>query len=116
MTLRIDKIEIQEQPERRRFWAEVEVLTPGGFRRKLIMTPGEDGYWGILQAIGDYCDEFAPKPAQGELADLGLDALRAEVEAAGVRVDKRWGEARLREIVASVERGEASREPAPTGD
>jgi hypothetical protein len=32
-----------------------------------------------------------------------IDALRAEAEAAGVTVDKRWGVARLREEIAEAE-------------
>jgi len=133
MTFRIDRIEIQQQPERKRYWAEVEALTPSGFRRKRLETPDTDGYWGILNAIGAYCDEYAPKPSPpgyddpmqatvlgnvptGTLGadvldgkvplrapdDAVLDTLRAEAEAAGVRVDRRWGEARLREEIASA--------------
>lgn len=116
MIFRIDRIEIQQQPERKRFWAEVEALTPSGFRRQRIETPDIDGYWGILNAIGAFCDEYAPKPevARQSIAvqesDPSLDTLRAEAEAAGVRVDKRWGEARLREVVATVARGGAAQD------
>lgn len=147
MILRIDKIEIQQQPERKRFWAEVEATTPSGFRCKRITTPDDQGHWGMLQAIGAYLDEFLPKPAETEelsLDDLRslhsdakawdavgrpeewpalgnpeywnaatlntLNLLRAEAEAAGVRVDGRWGEARLREEIASVRRGEATQD------
>ena len=134
MILRVDKIEIQQQPERKRFWADVEVTAPNGFRRKVITTPGEDGYWCMLQAIGEYLDGFLPKPAPVVVDTSGvptavtpemlsgadsldnpeywnaatLGALRAEAEAAGVRVDGRWGVARLREEIASVGHGKAA--------
>lgn len=48
----------------------------------------------------------APEP------EPDLDALRAEAEAAGVRVDKRWGEARLRQEIASAPRQKPP-EPQP---
>lgn len=35
-------------------------------------------------------------------AERGLDDLQAEAEALGVKVDKRWGEARLRDEIAKV--------------
>jgi hypothetical protein len=65
----------------------------------------------ILKAIGKARDDYdvpvAPLPPPAvptPPADDGLDALRAEAEAAGVRVDKRWGEARLRAEIASTAR------------
>lgn len=178
MTLRI---EIQEQPERKRFWAEVEM---GGMiaRRKEVWTAAEAGIAGILAAVFAAAAEMDPRfrepelkpeaepeanpaerrgPPQGvgysvpgnrmgdpdqranctyagpevelamSLADrseeavaalgrLGeswteVDALRAIAEAAGVRVDRRWGEARLRQEIAAAGREKAN-EPAPTGD
>lgn len=45
-----------------------------------------------------------PSPPAPQPTDDGLDALRAEAEAVGVRVDKRWGEARLRQEIASAPR------------
>lgn len=136
MTLRIDRIEIREQPERKRYWAEIEVHCQSGFRVKRLTTPQEDGRDGIFDAVQAYLDELDPPapewagapewsesaavaplgvpnnkgdPAEwyavydesGPVADR-LDVLRAEAEAAGVRVDRRWGEARLRQEIASA--------------
>ncbi len=134
MTLRI---EIHEQPERQRFWAEVEV---GGMiaRRREVTSPREDGLSGILAVVHAAAFEMdprlAPKLAQDEpqspaillgsvpTGTLGadvlsgkvplqapddLDALRAEAEAAGVDVDRRWGEARLRREITSAGAGSA---------
>lgn len=121
MTLRI---EIQEQPERSRFWAEVEV---GGMiaRRRDVTSPKADGLAGIIAAVIAAYDEMVPKPKVREIAapliagskedDAVLDALRAEAEAAGVRVDGRWGEARLRQEIAAVGQ-ETPVVATPTGD
>lgn len=107
MTIRI---EIQEQPERSRFWAEVEM---GGMvaRRKEVVSPKADGLSGILAVVYAAAAEIDPRVVpRVELvpADDGLDALRAEAEAAGVRVDRRWGETRLREEIAAVARPQAA--------
>lgn len=159
MTLRI---EIQEQPERKRFWAEVEM---GGMvaRRKEVTSPKEDGLSGILSVVYAAAAEMDPRimtvapehqPASqavtldnpnilgggldalrteaGAEVEAGdyhalanektkreyhafMDAMRAEAESLGVRVDRRWGEARLREKIAAAGREKAN-EPAPTGD
>lgn len=143
MTFRIDKIEIQQQPERQRYWAEVEVLTPSGFRRKRIETPDTEGHWGLLNAIGAYCDEYVPAAERYSPARRGYWVpgnnmgdpdqwmgnsvsttrptmaeikLRAEAEAAGVRVDKRWGEGRLRQEIASARPAVATLGDARPGD
>lgn len=42
------------------------------------------------------------QPAQGEPDTDDLDALRGEAEAAGVKVDRRWGAERLHEEIASA--------------
>lgn len=162
-------IEIQEQPERQRFRAEVEV---GGLvaRRKEVMSglTGDvladfDAHVLVIRAAlvgmlpkpkaAKSVEEFAadaprvyweaqseptqwPSPTasiptavtrellspsemndaarqlMGETkakhdADATLDVLRTEAEAAGVRVDGRWSERRLRqEIAAAAQRGE----------
>lgn len=108
MTLRV---EIHEQPERRRFWAEVEV---GGMiaRRREVTSPMEDGIDGILAVVRATYGEMVPQqkrppppplPAEAAITENDpLDALRAEAEALGVRVDGRWGEARLREEIAAA--------------
>lgn len=131
MTLRIDRIEIRSQPERKRYWAEAEVYCDSGFRVKQIVTPEADGRNGIFAALMAWCDELDPPPkpakvyweAQGDPTEwpervdpaeglekivltpdqqaafdrhwATVDTLRAEAEAAGVRVDRRWGETRL---------------------
>ena len=41
-------------------------------------------------------------PDRDESDDDDLDALRAEAEAAGVKVDKRWGAQRLQDETASA--------------
>jgi len=160
------RIEIQEQPERNRFWAEVEV---GGMvaRRKLVHSPREDGLAGMLAVVQATYDEMVPRPkaeppssprpestpdgarlligshAVGDVVkdergrswlwepdgfrpyrdglssgwpperadESDIEALRAEAEAAGVRVDGRWSAARLRQEIAA-----ATHEPAPTSD
>jgi len=161
------RIEIQEQPERNRFWAEVEV---GGMvaRRKLVHSPREDGLAGMLAVVQATYDEMVPKPkaeppssprpestpdgarlliGSHEVGDVvkdergrswlwepdgfrpyrdglssgwpleradesDIEALRAEAEAAGVDVDRRWGEARLRQEIASARPAVASLEDA----
>ena len=111
MTLRI---EIQEQPERSRYWAEVEV---GGMiaRRREVTSPKAEGLDGIVLAVMAAYEEMTPKPKVREIdappveaSDPALDALRAEAEAAGLRVDGRWGEARLRQEIAAVSHERAS--------
>lgn len=129
MTLRI---EIQEQPERNRFFSEVEV---GGMiaRRKLVSTERTKDllvdFDTHCEAIRDALREMVPglggvvtaeRPALASLppapevaaprarvaqeprdaAPVDLDALRAEAEAAGIDVDGRWGETRLRVEIA----------------
>lgn len=104
------RVEIHEQPERKRFWAEVEV---GGMiaRRREVVSPQEDGLAGMLAVVQAAVDEMIPKPKPTPIAepaepegivDSDLDALRADAEALGVRVDGRWGEARLRQEIAAV--------------
>ena len=103
-------------------------------RRKEVWSPKEDGLSGILAAVYAAAAEIDPRimPPEPAPADQGsccengdfgdgheclkqdgavVDALRAEAEAAGVRVDRRWGEARLRQEIAA-----AGHERAPTGD
>lgn len=107
MTLRI---EIQEQPERKRFWAEVEM---GGMvaRRKEVTSPKEEGLSGILGVVYAAAAEMDPRImplTRVPESDDDLDALRAEAEAAGVRIDRRWGEAKLREKIAAAGHREAA--------
>jgi len=141
------RIEIQEQPERNRFFSEVEI---GGLtaRRDLVTSPRtgdlladlEEHWAAIRAALRIMRPDLAPargqekheeeeaeavvgspaerpglasmpptpgppvepiaEPDEGHRAEL--DALRAEAEAAGVRVDRRWGEARLQQEIASA--------------
>lgn len=75
----------------------------------------------VLKAIGKARDDYnvpvQPLPEQGPpvvtppAPAVDMDALRAEAEAAGVSVDRRWGEARLRQEIASAPR---QRAPEPT--
>lgn len=55
-------------------------------------------------AAGGQVDVVDPEPEPAE----DLDALRAEAEAAGVRIDKRWGADRLREEIESARAPEAT--------
>lgn len=122
------RIEIHEQPERKRYWAEIEV---GGMiaRRREIVTPQEAGLSGVFADVMAAVDEMLPKPkvpeakfvatvsefvavaAAGDTvawhlasgsAEDPLAALRAEAEAAGIEVDRRWKEARLRREIAAA--------------
>lgn len=127
MTLFIERIEIRQQPEHKRYWAEVEARVDAGFRRHVLTTPYADGRDGMLAALKAYWDELDPSLPPDDpvkqmirvmdngiadgLVGLGaavpagnanLDALRAEAEDAGVRVDGRWGEARLRQEIAAA--------------
>ena len=146
----VERIEILEQPERRRYRVFIECRVDGHIRPETINIPLSDGRDAILHAIKAYWDKWAPEPsgavvlqsiaaqepggnaaayayplnaAEGDIRRLyglpngavgvdvdPLDALRAEAEAAGVRVDGRWGEARLREVIATVQRGEAAQD------
>ena len=122
MTIRI---EIHEQPERKRFWAEVEV---GGMiaRRREVVNPRDAGLAAMLSVVQATVDEMIPRPnpdfsvpptsiadafAKGDaMAAAGLlppddaprAALRAEAEALGIEVDGRWGETRLRVEIAAA--------------
>lgn len=64
----------------------------------------------VLKAIGKARDDYETVAPAAPLADPAqpepgsLDALRAEAEAAGVHVDRRWGEGRLRQEIASAGR------------
>ena len=44
------------------------------------------------------------QPAEKPKADDDLDELRAEAEAAGVDVDRRWGEKRLRDEISKAKK------------
>lgn len=46
------------------------------------------------------------KTSVRESADVVLDQLRARAEAAGVKIDRRWGAERLSEEIAKVETSE----------
>jgi hypothetical protein len=148
VTLFIDRIEIRQQPEHKRYFLEVEARVDAGQRHKFIPVPYADGRDGMLRALAAYFDEIDPPPKpepetiftggiaeelrerypvfgdltraimSGEVVETRVmtgdaavivaemsaivDALRAEAEAAGVRVDGRWGEARLRQEIASA--------------
>jgi hypothetical protein len=45
----------------------------------------------------------ANKPAENKTANDPLDALRTEAASIGVKVDKRWGEDRLREEIEKAQ-------------
>lgn len=62
--------------------AEVEAATAAPGEKRSLSTP-----------------VLAPKPVDD------LDALRTAAEAAGVKVDKRWGPDKLRQEIATVEGG-----------
>ena len=151
MTLFIDRIEIRQQPEHKRYFIEVEARVDAGQRHKFIPVPYADGRDGMLRALAAYFDEIDPPPksesetiftaenvnaavdrfrtmtepeaerilegaAEIERASSNrwpdvLPALRAEAAALGVAVDNRWGEARLRQEIASV-----GHERAPASD
>lgn len=127
-------IEIQEQPERSRFRAEVEV---GGMvaRRREVLFPRTDDLRGDIRGmfgqIAAALDEMLPAPVVREPEPPAVEhwaaadeptewpapgdddkaALVERAKALGIDVDGRWGEARLRQEIAA-----ASHEPAPTGD
>jgi hypothetical protein len=48
-------------------------------------------------------------PADDSSDDTDLDGLRSEAEAAGVKVDRRWGEDRLRDELAAASKGKGKR-------
>ncbi|MAK86387.1 MAG: hypothetical protein CMK96_05500 [Pseudomonas sp.] len=56
----------------------------------------------LLKAMPDRFEKVAEEAATETKADP-LDDLRAEAEAKGVKVDKRWGEERLREEIANAD-------------
>jgi nucleotide-binding universal stress UspA family protein len=47
--------------------------------------------------------EAEDKAAEAPASDEDLDALRAQLEELGVKVDGRWGEQRLRDEIAAAE-------------
>lgn len=110
------RIEIHEQPERRRFWAEVEV---GGMiaRRREVTSPRDAGLAAILSVVQAAADEMIPQPKPDAPPDVVFappdlrDPLRRDAEALGIDVDRRWGEARLRAEIAAV-----GHESSPTSD
>jgi hypothetical protein len=122
MTLRIDTIEIRQQPERSRYWAECQVMCDSGYKLKQITTPDSDGRAGILKAIADWMDGLDSLPAHlpplvNAPPDLLREAddpvrieLRAQAKALGIEVDGRWHVARLRQEIADAVAA-ASREP-----
>lgn len=63
----------------------------------------------VLTALGRARPAQAVAPQDGDDAPDPLDALRAEAEAAGVDVDKRWGEKRLRTEIAKATEGRYER-------
>lgn len=60
------------------------------------------------EALGDgWYDSPADVPDPDAVPEAdALDALRAEAEALGVKVDKRWGADRLATEIANAEKGE----------
>lgn len=104
------RIEIQEQPERNRFFSEVEI---GGLtaRRDLVTSPrtGDlladlEAHWSAIRAaLRIMRPDLAEAKGQEKHEEVdALDDLRAEAEAAGIKVDRRWGEARLRQEIAAA--------------
>jgi hypothetical protein len=63
-------------------------------------TEGETALAELRQMLEDLT---APAPA----ADDGLDQLRAAAEAAGIKIDRRWGAERLRQEIDRQRAGEA---------
>src|SRR6188768_3420477 len=55
-----------------------------------------------VETIDETPDRVEQDDDQGETDNDDLDALRAEAEAAGVKVDKRWGAQRLQDETASA--------------
>lgn len=80
-----------------------------------VETQGRPQY-GAVEAQDEAQDEAAqadegstvtaePAPADGDAAGEDVDALRAEAEGLGVKVDRRWGADRLRSEVAAAREG-----------
>lgn len=63
----------------------------------------------VLTALGRARPAQEAAPRDDDAGDGGMDALRAEAEAAGVDVDKRWGEKRLRTEIAKATEGRYER-------
>jgi hypothetical protein len=59
----------------------------------------------LLQAETE-ASEQAKEAEDEDEYEVDLDTLRAEAEAAGVKVDGRWGHDRLREEIAAAEKDE----------
>ena len=110
----VSDIEIHRIPERKGFRAEIQTGDP--VTRTEVWSPLSGDHAADLDAlfarISEWVEERMPRPklevvrqsvAVHEVPpepDTDLDALRAAAEAAGVDVDKRWGEARLRREIA----------------
>ena len=72
-----------------------------GLARSLIMS-GQAEHYGDAGTLDGSEDAPAPEPNDPPAED-DLDALRADAEAAGVKVDGRWGADRLREEIDHAE-------------
>jgi hypothetical protein len=69
VTLFIDRIEIRQQPELKRYFIEVEARVDAGQRHKFIPVPYADGRDGMLRALAAYFDEIDPPPKKRRLGE-----------------------------------------------
>jgi hypothetical protein len=79
------------------YFEAVESTVQRATDRREGKEPGDGVIEQATKAPGEKRNVAKPDPADAE-----LDALRAAAEAAGVKVDKRWGADRLRDEIAAA--------------